>query len=338
MFGASDATIQYARDYLSIYLIGTIFVQISLGMNPFITTQGFAKIGMVSIAIGAAINLVLDPIFIFGFNMGVKGAALASIIAQTCSAIWVLRFLFGKKSIIKIKKKNLLLVRKVILPVIGLGIAPFVMHGSESLILISLNSQLLKYGGDAAVGAMTIMSSLTQIIVLPLLGLAQGAQPIIGFNYGAKNFERVRETFKLLFISCLGYTCFIVGLLMIFPTQWVKIFNSDPSLVETTAWCIKIYFVGIFIFGAQIACQQTFLALGKAKLSLILVLLRKIILLIPLIFILPLFLHDKFTAILLAEPITDIISTVVTVICFATFYKKQLSHVGVQVSEQSLSV
>ncbi|SFR56180.1 MATE family efflux transporter [Anaeromicropila populeti] len=323
LFGASNATIQYAVDYLSVYLLGTLFVQLSLGMNPFITTQGFAKIGMISISIGAGINLILDPILIFGFGMGVKGAALASIIAQFCSAVWVLKFLLGKKSILRIKRKNMILSRKIILPVMGLGLAPFIMHGSESLILISLNSQLLKHGGDIAVGAMTIMSSLTQIIVLPLLGLAQGAQPILGFNYGAKNVARVKETFKMLFICCLSYTCIIVALLIAFPEQWVKIFNSEPHLVETAAWCIRIYFVGIFVFGAQIACQQTLLALGKSKLSLSLVLLRKIVLLIPLIFIIPIFAQDKLAGVLWAEPITDIISTLVTVICFGLFYKKQ---------------
>lgn len=323
-FGASNATIGYAIDYLTIYLFGTLFVQLTLGMNPFINTQGFAKIGMLSVVIGAVLNLILDPVFIFAFNMGVKGAALASIIAQFFSMLWVLRFLFGNKTKLKIKKANLKLSKNIVGKIVSLGIAPFVMHGSESLILISLNSQLIKFGGDIAIGSMTIMSSLTQVIVLPLLGLTQGAQPIIGYNYGARNIERIKKTFKILFISCLGYTVLFVTLLMIIPEYIVRIFNNNPELVHITSEAIRIYFAGIFVFGAQIACQQTFLALGKAKQSMTLVILRKIVLLIPLIFILPIILTNQYHAVLLAEPITDIVSTVITVACFAIFYRKNL--------------
>lgn len=323
-FGASEATIRYALDYLSIYLWGTIFVQLTMGMNPFINTQGFAKVGMISVIIGAILNLILDPLFIFTFHMGVKGAALASIIAQFGSTIWVLQFLLGKKSILKIKIKNLMLDKRTVASIISLGVAPFIMHGSESLILISLNTQLLKYGGDMAIGAMTIMSSITLMIVLPLLGLTAGAQPILGYNYGAKNFSRIKQTFKILFVCCLGYTILFVSVLMIIPEQIVTIFNSDPKLVSITAGAIRIYFAGIFVFGAQIACQQTFLALGKAKQSMVLVILRKLILLIPLIFILPKFFKNQYIAVLLAEPITDIVSTLVTLICFTTFYKSSL--------------
>lgn len=324
-FGASEATVQYAIDYLSIYLLGTLFVQLTLGMNPFINTQGFAKEGMISVAIGAILNLILDPIFIFTLHMGVKGAALASVISQFCAMLWVMKFLFGNKTVLRIRKTNLTLNRKTAFTIISLGIAPFIMHGSESLILISLNSQLLKYGGDLAIGAMTIMSSLSQVIVLPLLGLAQGAQPLIGYNYGARNYERIRKTFKILFISCLGYTTLFTSILLIFPEYIVRIFNSNPDLVNTTVYAIRIYFSGIFVFGAQIACQQTFLALGKAKQSMVLVILRKIILLIPLIFILPGIFKNQYQAVLLAEPITDLISTLVTIICFAIFYRKNFS-------------
>lgn len=324
-FGASEATIGYALDYLSIYLWGTIFVQLTMGMNPFINTQGFAKVGMISVVIGAILNLILDPLFIFALHMGVKGAALASCIAQFGSTIWVLKFLLGKKSILKIKIKNLILDKRAVISIISLGVAPFIMYGFESLILISLNSQLLKYGGDMAIEAMTIMSSITQMIVLPLLGLTAGAQPILGYNYGAKNFERIRKTFKILFTCCLGYTMIFVCVLMIIPEQIVTIFNSNPELVSITAKAIRIYFAGIFVFGAQIACQQTFLALGKAKQSMMLVILRKIILLIPLIFILPMFFQNQYKAVLLAEPITDIVSTFVTLVCFAVFYKKSLT-------------
>lgn len=324
-FGASDKTINYAIDYLTLYLIGTIFVQIALGMNPFVNTQGFAKIGMLTVMIGAVINIVLDPIFIFVFNMGVKGAALATVCGQLVSALWVLKFLFGKTSVLKIRKKYLVPKLNVILPVIALGVSPFIMQGTESLVIIIMNNQLSIYGGDLAIGAMTIMSSIMQIVMLPLMGLSQGAQPIISYNYGAKKIDRITSTFKLLLISCLVYTGIMWALLMIVPKIFVLIFNSNPDLVEITAWSIKIYFAGVIMFGAQIACQQTFLALGQAKTSLILALLRKIILLIPLAFILPNFFEEGLKGVLMAEPVADILSATITVICFIIFYKKKLN-------------
>lgn len=336
-FGASEATLGYALDYLTIYLIGTIFVQIALGMNPFINTQGFAKIGMVTVAIGAIINIVLDPIFIFGLNMGVKGAALATVVGQMVSAIWVLQFLFGKKSILKIRKKYIIPSLKVILPVVALGVSPFIMQATESIVLISLNNQLLKYGGDLAVGAMTIMSSVMQIILLPLMGLSQGAQPIISYNFGADKMDRVKKTFKLLLMCCLTYTVVMWAAIMITPETFVSIFNNKPELMEITSWSMRIYFAGILVFGAQIACQQTFLALGQAKISMILALLRKIVLLVPLIFILPLFLQDGLKAVLLAEPIADIGATLVTVITFIIFYKKKLGGNSTKINNESIA-
>ncbi len=324
-FGASKDTIGYANDYIGIYLIGTLFVQIGLGLNPFINTQGFAKTGMITVLIGAIINIVLDPILIFGFNMGVKGAALATISAQFVSAVWVLLFLVGKKSILKIRKKYIVPNLKVIGPILLLGISPFIMQATESLVIISMNNNLAKYGGDLAIGAMTIMSSVMQIILLPMMGLTQGAQPIISFNYGADKLDRVRKTFKLLLVSCLVYTTIMWGAIMIFPQVFVSIFNSNPQLVEITVWSMRIYFAGILLFGAQIACQQTFLALGQAKISMILALLRKIILLIPLIFILPIFFENKLQGVLTAEPVADITAAIVTIICFSVFYKKTLS-------------
>lgn len=329
LFGASKVTIDFAKDYLGIYLIGTIAVQIALGMNPFINTQGFTKIGMVTVLIGALINIILDPILIFGFNMGVKGAALATILSQTVSAIWVLRFLFSKKSILKIRRKYLIPDFKVILSIISLGVSPFIMQSTESLVLISLNNQLLLYGKDLAVSAMTIMSSLMQIILLPLTGLTQGAQPIISYNYGAKNIERVKKTFKLLITSCLSYTTLVWSIIMLCPKFLVTIFNSNPELVKFTSWSMRIFFGGIIIFGAQIACQQTFLALGQAKISVVLALLRKIILLIPFIFIFPAFFDDKLKAVLMAEPVADILASLSTIICFTFFYKKHLKNSGV---------
>ncbi len=329
-FGASESTIKYAIDYLSIYLIGTIFVQIALGMNSFINTQGFAKIGMMTVVIGAVINIILDPILIFTFNLGVKGAALATIFSQFVSAIWVLVFLFGKKSILRIRKEYLFPKFKVLLPITALGISPFIMQATESLVLISLNNKLQMYGGDLAVGAMTIMSSIMQIVTLPLLGLSQGAQPIISYNFGAKEIDRVKKTFKLLLSSCLVYTIFMWGSLMIFPRFFVGIFNNKPELVEITAWSIRIFFGGIIIFGAQIACQQTFLALGQAKISLIMALLRKIVLLVPLIFILPSFVSEgnKLAAVLAAEPISDITAALTTITVFTIFYKKTFNKIG----------
>lgn len=324
-FGASKDTIGYANDYIGIYLIGTLFVQIGLGLNPFINTQGFAKTGMITVLIGAIINIVLDPILIFGFNMGVKGAALATISAQFVSAVWVLLFLVGKKSVLKIRKQYIIPSLKVIGPILLLGISPFIMQATESLVIISMNNNLAKYGGDLAIGAMTIMSSVMQIILLPMMGLTQGAQPIISFNYGADKLDRVRKTFKLLLASCLVYTTLMWGAIMMFPQVFVSIFNSNPQLVEITVWSMRIYFAGILLFGAQIACQQTFLALGQAKISMILALLRKIILLIPLIFILPVFFENKLQGVLTAEPVADITAAIVTIICFSVFYKKTLS-------------
>ncbi|HBF4020814.1 TPA: MATE family efflux transporter, partial [Clostridioides difficile] len=305
MFGASESTIGYSMDYLNIYLIGTVFVQISMGMNTFINTQGFATTGMMTVAIGALINIILDPIFIFGFNMGVKGAALATIIAQGVSAIWVLMFLFGKKSILKIKKKYMIPKASIILPVLGLGISPFIMQSTESLVLIALNSKLQMYGGDLAVGSMAIMSSIMQILMLPNMGVTQGAQPIISYNYGSGQLDRVKKTFKLCLLSCFTYSTILWLLLMVFPAFFVSIFNKNPQLLSMTSWSIKIYFAGAFMFGIQIACQQTFLALGKATISLVLALLRKIVLLIPLIFILPTFFNEKLFAVILAEPVAD---------------------------------
>lgn len=337
-FGASEATIGYALDYVGIYVLGTVFVQIALGMNPYINTQGFAKVGMMTVTIGAVINIVLDPILIFGLGMGVKGAALATVTAQAVSAIWVLKFLYGKKSILKIRKQFLKPEKKVVLPILALGIAPFIMQSTESIVLISLNSQLAKYGGDLAVGAMTIMSSIMQIILLPTMGLTQGAQPIMSYNFGAKQMDRVKQAFKLCLILCSIYTISMWAALMIMPQLFVSIFNNDPALMEITTRSIRIYFAGIFIFGIQIACQQTFLALGQAKISLVLALLRKMILLVPLIFILPMFIQDGLFAVLLAEPVADIIAALTTVSCFMVFYKKTLSAIDIEDKSKNVKI
>lgn len=326
MFGASDATLPYALDYLRIYVAGTVCVMLSLGLNPFITTQGFAKIAMKTVLIGAVCNIILDPVFIFGLKLGVKGAAIATLLSQGISAVWVLCFLTGKTTKLRIKKENLKIQSQVMLPVFALGISPFVMSATESVLNIAFNSSLAKYGGDVAVGAMTILSSIMQLQFMPIQGLAQGAQPIVSFNYGAGKIERVRKTYRLLFISSTLYTMIFWIVLHVFPDTFVGIFNKNsPELIETTVWALRIYFAVSGLFGIQMAVQQTFVALGQAKISLFIACLRKIILLIPLIYILPVFFENKTFAVFLAEPIADFISVTVAVALFALNIKKILS-------------
>lgn len=324
IFGASENTIGYAIDYMNIYVIGTIFVQMALGMNMFITCQGFTKISMLSVVIGAVLNIILDPILIFNFNMGVKGAALATIISQAVSAVWVVSFLAGKKSGIRLKKENFKVDFRILLPCLALGVSPFIMQATESIINICFNSSLLKYGGDVAVGAMTVLSTVMQFSMLPLQGLTQGAQPITSYNYGAGNPDRVKQSFKLLLISCFVYSMLLWSLVMIMPEKFVLMFNSDPELVSYGSWAMRIYFAVLVIFGIQIACQQTFIAIGNAKTSLFLAVFRKIILLIPLIYILPNFFADKAMAVYLAEPVADIIAVITTTILFARYFSKTL--------------
>lgn len=325
-FGASENTIGYASDYMEIYLIGTISVQLALGLNSFISTQGFATISMATVLIGAVTNIVLDPVFIYGFNMGVKGAAIATILSQTLSAIWVVIFLTGKKTKIKIKISNFKPERKVIFPALALGLSPFIMQSTESLVVVTLNSSLQGYGGDLAVGAMTIISSIMQLVYLPMQGLAQGAQPIISYNYGAGNKERVKKAFKMFITISLSYSVVMWLFVMLLPQLLVRIFTSDAQLMETASWALRIYMAGIFALGAQTACQQTFVSLGQANVSIILALLRKIILLIPLVYILPLFLADKVLGVFLAEPFADVIAATVTTIVFAVKFPKILKN------------
>lgn len=324
MFGASENTIEYAVDYMSIYSLGTIFVELTLGLNAFITAQGYANIGMWTVLIGAAANIILDPIFIYALDMGVKGAALATVISQAVSCIWVICFLCGKKSKLRLKRKNLFVSPKLILPCIALGSAAFIMQSSESIISICFNSSLLEYGGDTAVGAMTILTSVMQFAMLPLQGIAQGAQPITSYNYGAKNSARVKESFKLLLIVCLCYSIVIWGLVMLFPGGFAKIFNDDAELIDFTANALRIYCGVLFLFGIQIACQMTFVSIGNAPCSIIVAVVRKFILLIPMIYILPNFISDKTTAVYLAEPVTDTIAVTFTAILFASQFKKAL--------------
>ena len=329
LFGASENTIIYALRYLRIYSIGTIFVQLALGLNTFITAQGKAKTSMFTVLIGALVNIILDPIFIFVFNMDVRGAALATIISQAISCIWILSFMTSKRTILKLKIKNFKIKPNIILPCLALGFSPFIMQFTESILSVSFNTSLLKYGGDLAVGAMTILSSIMQFSFLPIMGLTQGAQPIISYNYGAGNLQRVKSTFKILLISCLSFSALMWTISVFFPYLFVRIFTSDEELINYSVWALRIYMASSLIFGAQTACQQTFVALGNAKISAFLAILRKVILLIPLIFILPIFFENKVMAVLLAEPIADFIAVCTTVTLFRINFKKLLNN-GIQ--------
>lgn len=322
LFGASENTIQYSLDYMRIYCIGTIFVQLALGLNAFISAQGFAKTSMLTVLIGAICNIVLDPILIFGFGMGVKGAALATIISQALSCIYVVFFLRSEKSILRIQKKYLKLSPKIILPCLALGLSPFIMQFTESVIAVCFNSSLLRYGSDIAVGSMTILTSIMQFSMLPIQGLTQGAQPIISFNFGANNMQRVSKTFRLLLISCVAYSTVLWALSMFTPNLLISIFTNDPKLLDYSIWALRIYMATSLMFGAQIACQQTFIALGNAKTSLFLALLRKVFLLIPLIYIVPMFVENKVFGVFLAEPIADFIAVCTTLTLFIAFFKK----------------
>lgn len=321
LFGASESTLPYAWAYMQIYSLGTIFVQLALGLNAFINAQGFARTGMLTVVIGAVCNIILDPIFIFGLHMGVRGAALATILSQGVSCVWIVRFLLGKETTLRIRKGNLKIRPKTVGPCIALGVAPFIMQFTESVLNICFNTSLLKYGGDVAVGAMTILSSVMQMSMLPIQGLTQGAQPIIGFNYGAKKMDRVKKTFRLLFVSCVAFTAVIWLICMILPQAFILIFTDQAELIAFTKWAIRIYMAVSVIFGVQISCQQTFIALGNAKTSVFLALLRKVILLIPLIYILPAFMEDKLMAVFLAEPVADVIAVTTTSILFYRTYR-----------------
>ena len=324
LFGASDATLPYGVAYARIYILGSVFVLIVMGMNPFVTAQGFAKISMLTTVIGAAINIALDPVFIFVLDMGVAGAALATVLSQAISALWILRFLTGKKTILKLKSGNMKLERDIILPCLGLGISTFVMISTESILSISFTSSLARFGGDVAVGAMTVLTSINQLITMPLSGIGQGCQPIISFNYGARKFDRVKEAFFTFFGVCVAYTTGFWLLLMLMPNVFAGIFTNDAALVEYAAWAMRIFLAMGFSVGFQMSCQQAFMALGQAKISLFMALLRKVFLLIPLIFILPAFFENKAFAVFLAEPVSDVVAAAVTTFMFLRFFIKLL--------------
>ena len=322
-FGASGNTIGYASGYLKIYLWGTIAVQLSLGLNNFITTQGFSTTSMLTVVIGAVCNIVLDPIFIFGLDLGVQGAALATILSQAVSAVWVLAFLTGRKSRLKIRRRHLRLDPKVLLPVAAIGVSPFIMQSTESLVTVVLNSSLQTFGGDLYVGTLTIMQSVMQMVVMPVQGITQGTQPIMSYNFGAKNFQRVRQVFKRLLTVTMTVTITAFIIVSLFPGQLAQIFNDDQELVALVDRVMPVFFAGIWAFGAQMACQTTFMALGQAKTSLFLALLRKVILLVPLAILLPR-ITNSVMGVYIAEPVADILASATTLTIFLTRRKKLL--------------
>ncbi len=328
-FGASENTINYAVAYMNIYAFGTVFVQLTLGMNLFITAQGFAKTGMLSVLLGAVTNIILDPVFIFGFHMGVRGAALATILSQALSCIWVLCFLFGKKTILKLKKRYMAVKKEILFPCLALGSSVFIMQSSESVISVCFNSSLLKYGGDLAVGAMTILTSVMQFAMLPLQGLGQGAQPIISYNYGAGNKERVKGAFWLLLKCSMFYSVLFWAVVMLFPQMFVGMFTSDAVLAAFTRDALKIYMAVVGLFGIQMACQITFGALGNAKASILVAVMRKFVLLIPLIYIMPaIFTADKARAVYMAEPVADTLAITFTGFLFFFQFRKVLRQMN----------
>lgn len=323
-FGASGNTIEYAVQYMGVYALGTLFVELTLGLNAFITAQGFAQVGMKTVLIGAVANILLDPLFIFALGMGVRGAALATVLSQGISCVWVISFLRGKKTLLRLEKAALPIRPRLILPCVALGTAAFIMQASESVISVCFNASLLKYGGDLAVGAMTILSSVMQFAMLPLQGIAQGAQPISSYNYGAGNAQRVRQTFWLLLKVSLGYALVLWGCIQLFPGVFARIFTPDAELVAFTAGVLRIYCGALFLMGIQIACQMTFVSIGNAPCSIIVAVLRKFVLLLPLIYLLPHLLADQTRAVFLAEPVADVIAVTGTVLLFSFQFRKAL--------------
>ena len=324
LFGASENTIGYATDYMNIYAIGTVFVQLTLGMGAFITAQGFTKVSMVTVLIGAISNIILDPIFIFALDMGVKGAPLATILSQAISCVWVLSFLTGKKSYLKLRKQDMKTDGKLVFPCLALGLSTFIMQSSESVISVCFNSSLLKYGGDIAVGAMTILTSVMQFAMLPMQGIAQGAQPISSYNYGAKNANRVKKTFQMLLLACLVYSFAVWGAIMLLPEAFAGIFTPDEAMIAFTAKALRIYCGVLCIFGIQIACQMTFVSTGNASCSIIVAIVRKFVLLLPLIYLMPRLVADQAMGVYTAEPVADLIAVTFTSILFAVQFRKAI--------------
>ena len=322
LFGASENTLPYAMDYLNIYVLGTIFVMTALGLNGFITAQGKSSVAMKTVLIGAGLNVVLDPVFIFVFGMGVRGAAEATVISQAVSALWVVRFLASPKSELRLRREHLKPRKDLLLPAIALGAAPFVMQATESLLTITFNRSLLTYGGDLAVGAMTILVSVAQMIQMPLFGLAQGAQPILSYNYGAGRVDRMKQVVRYNILIAAVYAVAVWLLVMLSPELIVRMFNRNPELVQLASWALRIYLAAGFVMAFQTGFQQSFVALGEAKISLFLALERKVILLIPLILILPQFMEDQLFAVFFAEPVADFLAAATTTVLFLLRFRQ----------------
>lgn len=335
-FGASENTLEYAVSYMQMYAIGTVFVQLTLGMNAYITAQGRSSIAMLTVLIGAVLNIALDPLFLFVLDMGVQGAALATILSQAVSCAWVLLFLCGKKTVWKLRFRLFRIPLRTVLPCLALGLAPFIMQASESFICICFNASLLKYGGDIAVGAMTILSSVMQFAMLPLQGVAQGAQPILGYNYGAKNRTRVKRTFRLLLIVSLVYSFTLWAAIMAFPRVFASIFTPKPDLINFSAAALRIYCAVLCIFGVQVACQMTFVSLGKAGSSILVAVARKFLLLLPLIYLLPLFVSNRTMAVYLAEPVADVLAVSFTAVLFLFQFRRALREMDSEPSDAAL--
>lgn len=313
LFGASDVTYPFARDYAVIYLCGTVFVMISLGMNGFINAQGFGRIGMMTSLLGAAVNIVLDPVFIFKLGLGVRGAALATVFSQFLSAAWVFLFLTGRRTLLKIRLDCLRVEKRRLQKIVALGLSGFMMQATNSVVQIVCNNTLQTYGGDLYVGVMTVMTSIREIFNMPVLGMTNAAQPVISFNYGARAYGRVRQAIAFVSIFCVVSCLFFWGLILVFPAFFVQLFNDEPAMVEACVEAIHIYFFGLFLMALQSAGQSVFVALGKARRAVFFSIFRKIIIVTPLTLLLPRMMG--LNGIFVAEPVSNLIGGVA---CYTT--------------------
>lgn len=321
-FGASENTILYAKEYLNIYLLGTVFVILTIGLTAFITAQGFTEVTMLSVVLGAGLNVVLDPLLMFVCRMGVRGAAIASVLSQVISVVIAVAFLMKQKNTIRLRRKYIRFDNKRLGASMKLGLSPCIMVATDSFVSIAFNRSLLQYGGDLAVGSMTIFSTVMQMVTLPLQGFSQGAQPVTSYNFGAGNWKRVAGNLKLLLTVSMSYSCLMWGIILLSPQTLIGLFTSNHSLIEYSIKMMRVYFAVVGMMGIQFACQNSFLALGNARISIILALLRKVFLLLPFIYILPHVLGGKVESVFLAEPLADFLAVTVTGILFFKEYRK----------------
>lgn len=314
-FGASDATWPFADSYLTIYLAGTVFVMTSLGLNSYINAQGFARIGMMTTLIGAVLNIILDPLFIFVWGMGIQGAAIATVLSQFASALWTFRFLTGKKTILRLRLPSMRLRSSIVRDITALGMSGFMMSITNSLVQVVCNSTLSVYGGDLYVGVMTILNSIREIVVMPVNGISNGAQPVISYNYGAKQTERIKTAIRFMAALGIGYTVLIWGCLHLFPTFFIHIFNDEAALVEAAVPAMRIYFFGFFMMSLQFSGQTVFQSLGKAKFAIFFSILRKVVIVTPLTLLLPHVIRPAVDGVFWAEVISNFIGGAA---CFST--------------------